>query len=231
MPKYKPTNPGTSSYIRSLLLSDITPIGNSTGAPSSSDVEDVQNLRYYALLAQARAGTSQESQPSQLAGSHKHRGKGFTLRYRMELVEIYRYLRQTKDVKVTSSNFHTFVKADIPRGSIKQWDKDYDKIKYDVLHGRGDKCTLSHDQVTPRERSSSVESHDPTSFKAASEGEVLETKVRERSSSIEPDDLNSFKALDGVTTKVENLLASDDPKTRQAARVIIRSLVPSKNKI
>ena len=53
---------------------------------------------------------------------------------------------------------------------------------------------------------------------------------RERSSSIEPDDLNSFEALDGVTTKVKDLLASNDPKIRQATRVIIRTLIPIKNK-
>ncbi|KAF9551131.1 hypothetical protein EC957_010017 [Mortierella hygrophila] len=35
---------------------------------------------------------------------------------------------------------------------------------------------------------------------------------REWSPSIEPDDLNSFEALDGVTTKVKDLLASNDPK-------------------
>ncbi|KAK3844267.1 MAG: hypothetical protein J3R72DRAFT_505063 [Linnemannia gamsii] len=44
---------------------------------------------------------------------------------------------------------------------------------------------------------------------------------RERSFSIEPDDFNSFMALDGLTTKVEDLLANDDPKIRQAARVVI----------
>jgi hypothetical protein len=40
------------------------------------------------------------------------------------------------------------VKANIHRDSIRQWDKDYNKIKYDVLHGRGDKCTLSNDPST-----------------------------------------------------------------------------------
>ncbi|KAF9586429.1 hypothetical protein BGW38_005211 [Lunasporangiospora selenospora] len=64
----------------------------------------------------------------------------------MELVEIYRYLRQKKDAKVTPSNFHKFVKVDIHRDSILQWDKDFEKIKYDVPHGRGSRCTLSSDQ-------------------------------------------------------------------------------------
>ena len=79
-----------------------------------------------------------------MADLQKHRGKGLPLWYHMGLVEIYRHLRKNS-AKVTPTNFHTFVKANIHRESTKQWNRNYDKIKYDVLHGCSHKCKLSKD--------------------------------------------------------------------------------------
>jgi hypothetical protein len=65
----------------------------------------------------------------------------------MELVEIFRHLRKDTNIKVTAANFHQFVNIPISRKSITQWDKDFDKIKFDVEHGRDNKCTLSSSPV------------------------------------------------------------------------------------
>ena len=65
----------------------------------------------------------------------------------MELVEIFRYLSKSTDVKITGSNFSNFVHLPIKRQLIIQWNKDFDKIKFDVAHGRGNKCTLSSNPV------------------------------------------------------------------------------------
>ena len=65
----------------------------------------------------------------------------------MELVEIFRHLSKKTDVKVTAGNFHQFVHRPVSRKSIIQWGKDFDKIRFDVAHGRGDKCTLSSSPV------------------------------------------------------------------------------------
>ena len=65
----------------------------------------------------------------------------------MGLVEIFRHLKERTDVNVTAINFHQFVRFPVPRHSIKKWDKDFDKIQFNVVHGRGDKCTLSSSPV------------------------------------------------------------------------------------
>lgn len=152
MPKLKSKSYYTSSYSRRLPLRDISSKGNiiskDKGAKNlcSKATDDEITLCHRALLAEARAGD--ENLPPQFVDLRKYRGEGFPLWYRMELVEIYRYLRQQKDTKVTPSNFHKFVKIDIHRDSITSWDKDFEKIKYDVAHGRGNKCRLSSDQST-----------------------------------------------------------------------------------
>ena len=61
----------------------------------------------------------------------------------MKLVEVFRHFSKKTDVKVTPNNFGEFMDIPIKRQSITQWDKDLDKIKFDVTHGRGDKRKLS----------------------------------------------------------------------------------------
>jgi len=61
----------------------------------------------------------------------------------MELVEIFRYLSKNTDLKVTATNFGKFIHLPLKRQTITQWNKDFEKIQFDVAHGRGNKCTLS----------------------------------------------------------------------------------------
>ena len=63
----------------------------------------------------------------------------------MESVEIFRHNSKKidLDMKVTPTTFGEFMDMPIKRQMITQWNKDFDKIKFDVAHGRGDKRTLS----------------------------------------------------------------------------------------
>lgn len=65
----------------------------------------------------------------------------------MELVEMFRHFSKRTDIKVTLNSFGDFMDIPIKRQSITQWNKNFDKIKFDVAHGRGDKCTLSSSPV------------------------------------------------------------------------------------
>ncbi|KAF9080739.1 hypothetical protein BGX29_005081, partial [Mortierella sp. GBA35] len=47
-------------------------------------------------------------------------------------------------MKVTANNFHQLVHIPVKRQSITHWNKDFDKILFDMVHGRGNKCTLSN---------------------------------------------------------------------------------------
>ncbi|KAF9114130.1 hypothetical protein BGW39_003484, partial [Mortierella sp. 14UC] len=62
---------------------------------------------------------------------------------RMEMVEMFRHFSKKTDTNVTSNNFGEFMDMPIKRQSIAQWNKDFNKIKFDVAHGRGDKRALS----------------------------------------------------------------------------------------
>ncbi|KAI1300507.1 hypothetical protein EDD11_006182 [Mortierella claussenii] len=124
---------------------------NQLQSGGSISKEEAHALRYYALLAEARAGikVDEDQQPQKSAGLKAYRGNrggGHTLRHRMELVEIFRHFSKT-DVKVTAGNFHQLMNTPVLRNSIIQWDKDFDKIQFDMAHGRGSKCTLSRSPV------------------------------------------------------------------------------------
>jgi hypothetical protein len=111
-------------------------------------MEEAQAMQYHALLAKARVDTKGiEHQPQSLASPKAHRGEGYTPRHRMELVEIFRYLRKNTDIKVNAANFHRFVNIPVSRTSITQWDRSFDRIKFDVDHGRGNKCMLSSSPI------------------------------------------------------------------------------------
>lgn len=61
----------------------------------------------------------------------------------MEMVEVFRHFSKKTGTNVTPSNFGEFMDIPINRQSITQWNKDFNKIKFDVAHGRGDKRALS----------------------------------------------------------------------------------------
>jgi len=145
MPRHNVPRTSTGKRSRKSPLLDITSTFNQLQNGTSAQPEEAQALEYYSLLAKARAGID-EQQPQKPAGSKPERGAGYSLRSRMEAVEIFRYLKKT-DKKVNASNFHQHVNRPINRMSITQWDKDFDKIKFDVAHGRGNKCTLSKSPV------------------------------------------------------------------------------------
>ncbi|KAG0195620.1 hypothetical protein BGX33_002897, partial [Mortierella sp. NVP41] len=146
-----------------LALTEITSAVNQLHNGASTQMDEARALQYHALLAVARARTNKSitnqsqqprhpQQPPQRTYSKPHRGEGYTLRHRMELVEIFRYLKATINIdktqkRVTANNFHRSVGLPIPGKSIAKWDKDFDKIQFDVAHGQGDKCTLSSNPV------------------------------------------------------------------------------------
>ncbi|KAG0359920.1 hypothetical protein BGX24_005679 [Mortierella sp. AD032] len=45
--------------------------------------------------------------------------------------------------RITAYNIHRFLDMDVDRNAVAKWERDYDKIKFDVQHGRGSKCKLS----------------------------------------------------------------------------------------
>ncbi|KAF9114153.1 hypothetical protein BGX30_006687, partial [Mortierella sp. GBA39] len=141
MPRHNGPRTSTGKRSQKFPLLDITSTFNQLQNGTSAQPEEAQALEYYSLLAKARAG-SDEQQPQKPAGSKPERGAGYSIRSRMEAVEIFRYLKKTNK-KVNAFNFHQHVHRPINRMSITQWDKDFDKIKFDAAHGRGNKCTLS----------------------------------------------------------------------------------------
>lgn len=150
MPKKTGAHISTNTHLQGSPLLDITSTLNQL--LNGTSTQEAQALDYYSLLAKARTGADNtvKKQSQKHAGPKRHRGErggGFTLRHRMELVEIFRDLRKDTNKKVTATNFHQFVHCPVPRKSIKQWDKEFDKIQFDVAHGRGDKCTLSSNPV------------------------------------------------------------------------------------
>ncbi|KAF9078906.1 hypothetical protein BGX23_005832, partial [Mortierella sp. AD031] len=123
----------TGTRSRGSPLLDITSVVNQLQSGASTLTEEAQALRYHALLAEARAGINKvvEHQPQNSTSPKAHRGGGYTLRHRMELVKIFRHLSKNINMKVTATNFHQFVNIPVSRKSITQWDKDFDKIQFD----------------------------------------------------------------------------------------------------
>ncbi|KAG0266718.1 hypothetical protein BGZ95_003009, partial [Linnemannia exigua] len=148
MPKNKGPHINPSKCLQDLPLSDITSSLNQLQNGASVPTEEARALRYKARLAEARTETNedddrQRQQPVGPKGHRGDRGQGFTLRLRMEMVEIFRHFSKKTDTNVTSNNFGEFMDIPIKRQSIAQWNKDFNKIKFDVAHGRGDKRALS----------------------------------------------------------------------------------------
>ncbi|KAG0247077.1 hypothetical protein DFQ27_002584, partial [Actinomortierella ambigua] len=65
----------------------------------------------------------------------KSRGSGHTLAFRMAVVDICRFANNCNP-NVTMYNFHKYCDVDVGRNSVAQWSADYEKIRYDVQHGR-----------------------------------------------------------------------------------------------
>lgn len=148
MPQNKEPHTRISARTRSRRppLVDITSVVNQLQNGASAPMEETLVLRYHALLAEARGGNSNDvkHQPQRSTGSKGRRGEGYTLRDRMELVEIFRHFsKRTGIAKITACNFGEFVLIPIKRQAIEKWDKSFDKIKFDVVHGRGNKYKLS----------------------------------------------------------------------------------------
>ncbi|KAF9078889.1 hypothetical protein BGX23_005973, partial [Mortierella sp. AD031] len=95
MSKHKCTSTSTRPQDSALL--DITSTIHQLQNGSLARPEETQALEHYALLAKARAGTD-EQQPQKPTGPKSHkpdRGAGYTLRRRMEFVEIFHHLKRT----------------------------------------------------------------------------------------------------------------------------------------
>ncbi|KAG0226722.1 hypothetical protein BGW41_004104 [Actinomortierella wolfii] len=73
------------------------------------------------------------------------RGRGFLLVLKMQLVEIFRFLRRVGGLKVNYSNFHEFVGIQVDRKSIRTWDEMYDTLQFDVFRGRAHKTNITSD--------------------------------------------------------------------------------------
>ncbi|KAI1287159.1 hypothetical protein EDD11_010484, partial [Mortierella claussenii] len=138
----------TSTRLPDTPYSDITSTLSELQKRNSVLKEEARALRFKALLAEARAATDEtgEDQPQQSVSPKGHRGRrgqGHTLEQRMEFVEVFRHFSKKTDMKVTPHSFGKFVNTPIKRQLITQWNKDFDKIKFDVAHGRGGERTLS----------------------------------------------------------------------------------------
>ncbi|KAF8932384.1 Tigger transposable element-derived protein 6 [Haplosporangium gracile] len=123
---------------RDLPLSNITSTLNQLQNGFSVRTEEARALRYKTRLAEAQTETNEtdEHQPQQPASSKGHRGdrgQRYTLRQRMELVEVFRHFSKKTDVKVTPNNFGKFMDILITRQSLIQWSRNFDKIKFDWL--------------------------------------------------------------------------------------------------
>ncbi|KAG0248085.1 hypothetical protein BGZ95_008228, partial [Linnemannia exigua] len=104
MTKNKGPHISPSTRLRELPLSDITSSLNQLQNGASVRTEEARTLRYKARLAEARTGTNEadEHQLQQPAGPKGHRGdrgQGYTLRQRMEMVEMFRYFSKKTGMK------------------------------------------------------------------------------------------------------------------------------------
>ncbi|KAF8934962.1 hypothetical protein BGZ47_010114 [Haplosporangium gracile] len=152
MPKNRGSRISPGARLRDLPLSDMTSALNQLQNGASVQTEEARALRYKARLSEARIETNEadEHRPHQPASPKSHRGdigQGYTLRQRMELIEMFRHFSKTTNIEVTPSNFGEFMDIPIKRQSITQWNKDFNKIRFDVAHGRDDKPTISSNPV------------------------------------------------------------------------------------
>ncbi|KAF8944073.1 hypothetical protein BGZ47_004704 [Haplosporangium gracile] len=152
MPKNKGSRISPGTRLRNLPLSDMTSALNQLQKGASVQTEEARALRYKARLAETRIETNEadEHRPQRPASPKSHRGdrgQGYNLRQRMELVEMFHHFSKTTNIKVTPSNFGEFIDIPIKRQSITQWNKDFDRIRFDVAHGRRDKRTISSNPV------------------------------------------------------------------------------------
>ncbi|KAG0041662.1 hypothetical protein BGZ90_009704, partial [Linnemannia elongata] len=104
MPKKTGAHISTDTRLRGSPLLDVTSTFNQLLNGTSTLAKEAQALDYYSLLAKARTGANNivEKQSQKHAGPKRHRGErgvGFTLRHRMELVEIFRDLRKDTNKK------------------------------------------------------------------------------------------------------------------------------------
>lgn len=151
------TMPRKVTYKRHLPLVDATLTENSKDTTKSEgenvnhdvlesilkaarNCDQENRLKLSLLLAPAKPAGKDD--PQHQPGPRSTRGLGYPLYFRLAVTDIYRFMHKLNK-KVTVHNFYKYMDVNVGRGVIAQWDAEYDRIKFDVQHGRGSKCKLS----------------------------------------------------------------------------------------